>query len=133
MLKTSEKWFLEEYLVPSIPYLKKWYKSSLCKIISVKENEVKSEESEKTVEIESWEAADRHSVSESVTWEAATRPSITATTVTNYEQKEMSLSPVSVFDSDEEGQISLRNLTFDLPGPEISKELTPKEKKTNLP
>jgi hypothetical protein len=87
-------------------------------------------EVEKTVEIESWEAADRPSVSESVTWEAATRPSITATRVTDYEPKEMSISPVSVFDSDGEGQISLENLTLNLPDPEISKELTPEQKKT---
>jgi hypothetical protein len=44
----------------------------------------------------------------------------------------MSISPVSVFESDEEGQISLDNLTVNLPVPEIIKELTSDEKKKRV-
>jgi hypothetical protein len=126
-----------EYLILSTPYLKKWDKSILDIIISVIQNEVKFVELERsevevenTVEIESWEAAHRPSLSESVTWEAATCPSITATRVSNFEPREMSISPVSVFESDEEGQISLENLTVNLPVPGVIKELTSDEKKT---
>lgn len=125
-----------EYLLVLIPYLKKWDVSILDKIISVIKNEVKSVELERTevevanqVETESWEAADRPSTLESVSWEATTRPSPTATLDTNVEPKEMSISPISVFDSDEEGQISLDALTLTLPVPGGIKELTSDEKK----